>query len=90
MKKITMSFTALMLAVSVNSAEPSNDELLKEISITTEDIIKSMRIINNNDSTITKEISEIYIHNLLDILSKLEDLQEEIYQVDCENCDEID
>ena len=85
-----MSFTALMLAVSVNSAEPSNDELLKEISITTEDIIKSMRIINNNDSTITKEISEIYIHNLLDILSKLEDLQEEIYQVDCENCDEID
>ena len=48
-----------------------------------------MRIINNNDSTITKEISEIYIHNLLDILSKLEDLQEEIYRVDHENCDEI-
>ena len=90
MKKITMSIAALMLAMSVNSAEPSNDELLKEISITTEDIIKSMRIINNNDSTITKEISEIYIHNLLDILSKLEDLQEEIYRVDCENCDEID
>tara|TARA_R100000458_G_scaffold24159_1_gene21729 strand:- start:1117 stop:1389 length:273 start_codon:yes stop_codon:yes gene_type:complete len=89
MKKITMSVAALMLAMSVNSAEPSNDELLKEISMTTEDIIKSMRIINNNDSTITKEVSEIYIHNLLDVLSKLEDLQEKIYRVDSENCDEI-
>ena len=89
MKKITMSVAALMLAMSVNSAEPSNDELLKEISMTTEDIIKSMRIINNNDSTITKEVSEIYIHNLLDVLSKLEDLQEKIYRVDHENCDEI-
>ena len=89
MKKITMSVAALMLAMSVNSAEPSNDELLKEISMTTEDIIKSMRIINNNDSTITQEVSEIYIHNLLDVLSKLEDLQEKIYRVDSENCDEI-
>ena len=58
--------------------------------MTTEDMIQSMRIINTNDSTITKETSEIYIHNLLDILSKLEDIQMLNYGNNCENCDEID
>jgi len=76
MKKLTLSVAALSLAISGFSTNPpTNNELIKEISMTTEDIIKSIRKINNNDSTITKEISEIYVYNLLDILSKLEDLQ---------------
>jgi len=76
MKKITLNFAAITLAISgFCTNPPTNKELIKEISMTTEDIIQSIRIINTNDSTITKEISEIYVHNLLDVLSKLEDLQ---------------
>ena len=80
MKKITMSVAALSIAISGYTTNPDSlqvvsNNLVKEITMTTEDIIQSMRIINTNDSIITKEISEIYIHNLLDVLSKLEDLQ---------------
>ena len=76
MKKITLNFAAITLDISGFCTNPPTDkELIKEISMTTEDIIQSIRIINTNDSTITKEISEIYVHNLLDVLSKLEDLQ---------------
>ena len=87
MKKITLSITALSIAVSGFSIDPPTKlELIQEISMTTEDIIESMREINASDSTISKEISEIYVHNLLSILSKTEYLQ----ALDCENCDEID
>ena len=80
MKKLTMSVAALTIAISgfatnPDSTQVANNNLVKEIVMTTEDIILSMRIINTNDSVITKEISEIYIHNLLDVLSKLEDLK---------------
>ena len=99
MKKITLSVAALSLAISgFTKNPPTNKELIKEISMTTEDIIQSMRITND---TVTHcysfvQMSEIYVHNLLDILSKLEDLQakqsqEEYYNsLDCQNCDEID
>jgi|TARA_R110000822_G_scaffold182793_1_gene322335 hypothetical protein len=87
MKKLTLSVAALSIAIS-GFCNPPTDKtsLIQEMSMTTEDIIQSIRIINNNDSTITKQISEIYVHNLLDVLSKLEDLQ----MLNCENCDEID
>ena len=80
MKKLTMSVAALTIAISGFATNPDstqivNNNLVKEIAMTTEDIILSMRIINTNDSVITKEISEIYIHNLLDVLSILEDLK---------------
>tara|TARA_R110002012_G_scaffold125601_2_gene277222 strand:- start:301 stop:543 length:243 start_codon:yes stop_codon:yes gene_type:complete len=76
MKKLTLSIAAITLAINGFCTDPpSSQELIKEISMTTEDIIQSIRMINTNDSTITKEISEIYVHNLLDVLSKLEDLQ---------------
>ena len=87
-----MSVAALSIAMSGFSTNPpTNNELIKEISMTTEDMIQSMRITND---TVTHcysfvQMSEIYVHNLLDILSKLEDLQIE-YGSDCENCDEID
>jgi len=82
MKKLTMSVAALTIAIggfatNPDSTQIANNNLVKEITMTTEDIILSMRIINANDSVITKEISEIYIHNLLDVLSKLEDLKVE-------------
>ena len=86
MKKIKLSVAALLIATSGFSYEPTSQELIKEISITTEDIIESIRKINTSDSTISRQISEIYVHNLLDVLSKLEDLQ----LLNCENCDEID
>ena len=101
MKKISLSVAALSLAISGFSTNPpTNNELIKEISMTTEDMIKSMRMTND---TVTHcysfvQMSEIYVVNLLDILSKLEDLQMLEYNKDnktlnldwCENCDEID
>jgi hypothetical protein len=78
MKKITLSVAALSLAISGFSTNPpTSKQLVKEISITTEDMIQSMRMTND---TVTRcysfvEMSEIYVHNLLDMLSKLEDIQ---------------
>jgi hypothetical protein len=44
MKKITLSITALSIAVSGFSIDPPTKlELIQEISMTTEDIIESMR-----------------------------------------------
>ena len=75
MHKVKLSVAALTIAISGFCTEPTNNELVKEISMTTEDIIKSMRMNDYGDSTRTKQMSEIYIVNLLDILSKLEDLK---------------
>jgi len=86
MKKITMSVAALSIAISGFCDPPTDKEVVKELAMTTEDIIQSMRVNNYSDTTRTKQMSEIYIHNLLDMLSKLEDLQ----STSCENCDEID
>tara|TARA_R110002012_G_scaffold267674_1_gene451585 strand:+ start:262 stop:552 length:291 start_codon:yes stop_codon:yes gene_type:complete len=96
MKKITMSVTALTIVMSGFCNPPTDGEIVKELTMTTEDIIQSMRVNDYSDTTRTKQMSEIYIHNLLDMLSKLEDLQmkqskEEYYNsLNCNNCDEID
>ena len=101
MKKITLGVTALSIVVNGFSTNPpTKQELIKEMSLTTEDMIKSMRMTND---TVTQcysfvQMSEIYVVNLLDMLSKLEDLQMLEYNKDnktlnldwCENCDEID
>jgi hypothetical protein len=101
MKKITLGVTALSIVINGFSTNPpTKQELIKEMSLTTEDMIKSMRMTND---TVTQcysfvQMSEIYVHNLLDMLSKLEDLQMLEYNKDnktlnldwCENCDEID
>ena len=86
MKKITMSVAALSLAISGFCNPPTDKQIVKELAMTTEDIIQSMRVNNYSDTVRTKQMSEIYIHNLLDVLSKLEDLQ----AISCENCDEVD
>ena len=70
MKKLKLSVAALSIAISGFSTNPpTNEELTKEMSMTVEDIIQSMRTVD------TTEISKMYVHNLLDVLSKLEDLQ---------------
>jgi len=88
MKKITMSVAALTIAISSysqctmsyeDSLKAVNNSYAKEIAMTTEDIIKSIRMNDYSDTTKTKQLSEIYVHNLLDILSKLEDLQQNTY-----------
>ena len=96
MKKVTMSVAALTIAISGFCNPPTDGEIVKELSMTTEDIIQSMRVNDYSDTVRTKQMSEIYIHNLLDMLSKLEDLQmkqskEEYYNsLNCNNCDEVD
>ena len=78
MKKITLSVAALSIAISgFCTNPPTNEELVKEISMTTEDMIESMRIgiVEDKFNGLPVEVAEIYGHNLLDVLSKLEDLQ---------------
>ena len=87
MKKITMSVAALSIAISGFANNPPTDkELVKEIMITTEDLIEWVKEDEWNGRMMTKELADIYVKHLLNILSKAEDLQ----RVDCENCDEID
>ena len=75
MKKITLSVAALSLAISGFCTSPPTDkELIIELSQTTEDMIKSMRVVQLADSVITSEALQVYTHNLLTMLSKLEDL----------------
>ena len=97
MKKITLSVAALSLAISGFTNNPPTDkELVKEIMITTEDLIEWVKEDEWNGRMMTKELADIYVKNLLNILSKVEDLQakksqKEYYNsLDCQNCDEID
>ena len=60
MKKITLSVAALSLAISgFTKNPPTNKELIKEISMTTEDIIQSMRVNDYSDITKTKQVQSI-------------------------------
>tara|TARA_R100000995_G_scaffold37730_1_gene17398 strand:- start:646 stop:909 length:264 start_codon:yes stop_codon:yes gene_type:complete len=87
MKKLTMSVAALSIAISgFTTNPPTNEELIKEIMITTEDLISNVKEDQYNSTVMTKKLADIYVKNLLNILSKAEDL----YEYDCENCDEID
>ena len=75
MKKIKLSVAALSIAISGFCTNPPTDkELIIELSQTTEDLIQSMRIVQLADSVITSEALQVYTHNLLTMLSKLEDL----------------
>ena len=98
MKKITLSVAALSLAISGYTTNPDSlqvvsNNLVKEITMTTEDIISWVKEDEWNGRIMTKELANIYIKNLLNILSKLEDIQNiQSYSmyIDCENYDEID
>ena len=89
MKKLFLSVAALLIASNVFCTKPTTDiKLIREMSMTVEDVIQSIRTVD------TTEISKMYVHNLLVVLSQLEDLQVNIfnnrYEPPCENCDEID
>ena len=99
MKKITQSVAALSLAISgFCTNPPTNQQLIKEITINVEDIIEFVKEDEYNGRMMTETLAKSYINNLLNVLSKLEDLQLDTsstkkyldYFVDCENCDEID
>ena len=98
MKKITMSVAALSIAISGYTTNPDSlqvvsNNLVKEITITAEDLIEWVKEDEWNGRMMTKELASIYIKNLLNILSKLEDMrsiQSYSMYIDCENCDEID
>ena len=94
MKKITLSVAALSIAISGFCINPPTEkELIQEMSMTVEDMIQSMRIgiVEDKFNGLPVEMTKIYIHNLLDVLSKLEDIQVlNRVEIDCENCDEID
>tara|TARA_R100001369_G_scaffold1052_1_gene3614 strand:+ start:418 stop:762 length:345 start_codon:yes stop_codon:yes gene_type:complete len=54
---------------------PTNGDLIKQITITTEDIIDWVKEDEYNGRIMTKELASIYVNNLLNILSKVEDLK---------------
>jgi len=75
MKKVTLSIAALAIAISGFCSEPpTKKDLIKEIQFTTEDIIEWIREDQYNGRMMTKELADIYVKNLLNILSKVEDL----------------
>jgi len=80
MKKITLSVAALSLAISgfCNNPDstniPNNKELVIQITNTTEDLIEWVKEDEWNGRMMTKELADLYVKNLLDILSKVEDL----------------
>ena len=80
MKKLTMSVAALTIAISGFATNPDSlqvisNNLVKEITMTTEDIISWVKEDEYNGRMMTKELADIYVKNLLSILSKLEDVQ---------------
>ena len=80
MKKLTLSVAALTIAISGFAIDPdsvqvTNNNLVKEITITTEDIISWVKEDEWNGRMMTKELADIYITNLLSILSKVENLK---------------
>ena len=80
MKKLTMSVAVLTIAISGFATNPDSlqvisNNLVKEITMTTEDIISWVKEDEYNGRMMTKELADIYVKNLLSILSKLEDVQ---------------
>ena len=79
MKKITLSVAALSLAISGYTTNPDstqidNNNLVKEITFTAEDMIEWIIEDVANGYITDTVIADTYIDNLLDILSKIEDL----------------
>tara|TARA_R100000781_G_C4049936_1_gene117188 strand:+ start:494 stop:745 length:252 start_codon:yes stop_codon:yes gene_type:complete len=79
MKKLTMSVAALTIAISGfaignDSTRTNNNNLVKEIAITTENIIDWVQEDRDQGRMMTQELADIYVKSLLNILSKVEDL----------------
>jgi len=86
MKKITLSVAALSLALSGYTTNPdstqiTNNNLVREITFTAEDMIGWIIEDVANGYITDTVIADTYIDNLLDILSKIEDLDININKV---------
>ena len=80
MRKLTTSVATLLITINGFATNPdtikvSNKDLIKEITITTEDIISWVKEDEWNGRMMTKELADIYVKELLNILSKIEDLK---------------
>ena len=74
MKKIKLSVAALLIAGSgFCSGNDTTNVNTKEIIISCEDMIERVREDVFN-SRMTEEIADLYIQNLLDIISRVEDV----------------
>ena len=66
MKKITLSVAALSLAISgFCTNPPTNQQLIKEITINVEDIIEFVKEDEYNGRMMTETLAKSYINNLL-------------------------
>jgi hypothetical protein len=86
MKKITLSVAALSLALNGYTTNPdstqiTNNNLVREITFTAEDMIGWIIEDVANGYITDTVIADTYIDNLLDILSKIEDLDININKV---------
>lgn len=79
MKKIKLTVTTLLLSgICYGQTQIKNDSIVKKVlyteSVNTiEDMIEWMKSDIDNQ-VIDKEIGELYIQNMIDLLSKLEDV----------------
>lgn len=94
MKKIKLTVLTLLLGgMCYGQSQVKNDLLTKQIMYiesvnTIEDMIEWIQSDIEN-LVIDQETGELYVQNMVDLLSKLEDINVG-YVFDCENCDEID
>ena len=93
MNKIKLTVATLLLgSMCYGQVQVKDDALTKKIAYiesknTIEDMIEWMKSDIDN-LVIDQEIGELYVQNMIDLLSKLEDINAGF--IDCENCDEID
>tara|TARA_R100000951_G_scaffold109018_1_gene105715 strand:- start:435 stop:698 length:264 start_codon:yes stop_codon:yes gene_type:complete len=87
MKKIKLTVLTLLLgSMCYGQKQVKNDSLTKEIMYiesvnTVEDMVEWMKSDINN-LVIDKEIGELYVQNMLDLLSKLEDINTGYIKID--------
>ena len=94
MNKIKLTVATLLLGGMCygQQVKVKDDALTKKIAYvesknTIEDMIEWMKSDIDN-LVIDQEIGELYVQNMIDLLSKLEDINAGF--IDCENCDEVD
>ena len=93
MNKIKLTVATLLLGgMCYGQVQVKDDALTKKIAYiesknTIEDMIEWMKSDIDN-LVIDQEIGELYVQNMINLLSKLEDINAGF--IDCENCDEVD
>ena len=99
MNKIKLTVAALLLGgMCYGQVQVKDDALTKKIAYiesvnTLEDMIEWMQA-DIKTGLVRAEVGQSYVENLYELLSRLEDINAglitEPFELDCENCDEID